>query len=88
MIESEMMTIIDPIGLHARPTSVLVKIAKNFDAQVQIVSNDKKASLSSMMKVLALSVIQGSEIKLIAEGNQAQEAIDALIAEMKQQNLI
>lgn len=88
MIESEMMTIIDPIGLHARPTSVLVKLAKNFDAKVEIVSNGKSANLSSMMKVLALTVIQGSQLKLTAEGPQAQEAMDALIAEMKAQSLI
>ncbi len=88
MIESEIMTIVDPIGLHARPTSVLVKLAKQFDAQVEIVSGDKKANLGSMMKVLALTVIQNSQIKLIAEGAQAQEAVDALIAEMKAQNLI
>ena len=80
--------IIDPIGLHARPASVVVQEANKFESDIKITSNGKEANLKSIMSVLAMGVKNGEDVKIEAAGKDADKAIEAIVAAMKSNDLI
>jgi phosphotransferase system HPr (HPr) family protein len=70
-----------PIGLHARPAAVFVRLASSFPAAVtiqKISSVTKAVNAKSILAVLSLGVNQGDRIALDAEGDRADEALAAL----------
>ncbi len=76
-IEQEVV-IRNKLGLHARAAIKLVELANQFEAEITLVHGDKKASAASVMGLLVLETCQGQSIKLIAEGKQADKAMQAL----------
>lgn len=70
-------------GLHARPLAMFVKVARGFEAEVQVsnISLAKgPANGKSPIELLTLSVLQGNEIAIAAEGPDADEALQAIIS--------
>jgi len=65
-------------GLHARPASMFVKLASNFDCDVYVQSGNKKVSGKSIMGMITLEVVKGAIINLSAEGDDASECLKAL----------
>lgn len=68
-------------GLHARPTTNLVNVVKQFDAKISVqnLSRDTAAvSAKSLMKIVALGAVCGHRLRFVAEGNEAQQAIEAI----------
>jgi phosphocarrier protein len=83
------VTITDPIGLHARPASVLTTEASKFESDIKIVTTaGKEANLKSIMSVMALGVANGEEITIKAEGGDAEAALTKLEEVMKSNGLI
>lgn len=81
--------ITDPVGLHARPASVIVTTASKFKlSEITISENGKSGNLKSIMNVMALGIKQGAEITVEAIGPDADEAIIAIEETMKENNLI
>ncbi|ARU92262.1 phosphocarrier protein Hpr [Spiroplasma clarkii] len=80
--------ITDPVGLHARPASVLSKEASKFASDIKLKCGDKEANLKSIMNVMALAVKTGSEITVEAEGADEKEAITAIEQSMKDNSII
>ncbi|WP_413113202.1 fused PTS fructose transporter subunit IIA/HPr protein [Thaumasiovibrio sp. DFM-14] len=71
----------NPHGLHARPGAVLVSQAKKFESTIKVSNlngNGKQVNAKSLMKVIGLGVTQGHELKFVAEGPDAQEALVAI----------
>src|SRR5918911_155866 len=66
-------------GLHARPAAEFVKKAKQFDAKITVVKDNKEANAKSPMKIMTLGAKKGDEVLIRAEGDDAEEAVDALI---------
>ena len=62
-------------GLHARPAKVLVNLAKQFKADIRLQHGEKKANAKSMVSVLTLGVVSGSEITVQADGVDEEKAI-------------
>lgn len=75
---SEKITIQLATGLHARPASMLVALAKGFKSAISIRTNTKVANASSMINVLALGLKCGTEIEVVAEGDDEVIALKAL----------
>lgn len=69
-------------GLHTRPAAQFVKEAKEFDADINVTSNGKTASAKSLFKLQTLGLVKGTEITISAEGPQAKQAVDHLVALM------
>ena len=69
-------------GLHTRPAAQFVKEAKEFDADINVTSNGKTASAKSLLKLQTLGLVKGTEITISAEGPQAKQAVDHLVALM------
>jgi phosphotransferase system HPr (HPr) family protein len=75
-------TITHAVGLHARPAALFVQTAKRYTAAITVHCGERKASAKSMVQVLTLGAKQGSELTIQAEGDDADQARQAL------QNLI
>ena len=68
----------DKAGLHARPATALVALAKSFSADVAVEHNGQCADGKRLMSLLQLGVRQGDRIRLLAKGHDAQQAVQAL----------
>lgn len=68
------------LGIHARPASLFVKIASRYDAEVMVQNGDSKVSGKSIMGLMTLAVSCGTRLRVTAEGEDAEEALDELTA--------
>ncbi|PPK52971.1 HPr family phosphocarrier protein [Marinobacter persicus] len=74
------VTIINKLGLHARATAKLVATASEFDSSVQLRGKGREVDAKNIMQVMMLAASQGTEVELVADGPDEEEAIDALVA--------
>ena len=79
MIQST-TTIINRLGLHARASAKLTKLAGSFPCDIWVSRGERRVNAKSIMGVMMLAAGMGSEIVLETEGDRAQEAMDALLA--------
>lgn len=77
---SRSVKITNRLGIHARPASLLVKTASRYDADVAIEKNGNRVSAKSMMGLLTLEASHGSDLLLLASGNDAEQVLDELEA--------
>jgi phosphocarrier protein HPr len=73
-------TVRNKMGLHARPAALIVQTANKFPCEVTLVKDGQDVNAKSIMGVLMLAAAQGSVIKVRAEGDEAQNCIDAICA--------
>ncbi|WP_292252592.1 HPr family phosphocarrier protein, partial [Mesorhizobium sp.] len=66
-------------GLHARPATRFVKLAKGFESDVELIKDGKAVSAKSSVKLMLLAVKENQEVTVRANGADAIEAIEALI---------
>lgn len=62
-------------GLHARPCSELVKLASKFTSRMWIEFGSRRVDAKSLLGLLTLAISSGSEVFVIAQGPDAQEAV-------------
>ncbi|MFZ5717928.1 MAG: HPr family phosphocarrier protein [Pseudomonadota bacterium] len=72
--------IVNKRGLHARASAKFVKLAAAFDAEVSVSKDGQTVDARSIMGLMMLAASPGCCIEIRAEGEQAQEALDALAA--------
>ena len=77
MIE-QIVTVTNRAGIHARPAAVLVQAAKDFKANIYLEKGHSKINAKSIMGILTLAAAYGTELKLIAEGEDEQTAIETI----------
>lgn len=65
-------------GLHARPATVFAEIAKGFEAEIRVRHGETIANGKSLMSLLKLGADQGSQIRIMARGGDAERALQAL----------
>jgi phosphotransferase system HPr (HPr) family protein len=75
---SSIVEVKNETGLHARPASIFVKLAKNFGSTVEVKKGEKKINGKSMLGLLSMSIVQGDEIELIIDGEDEVSALEAL----------
>ncbi len=68
------------VGLHARPASLFVQTAKKFKAKITVRKDDKQADAKSILGVLSLGAEYGHWITIIAEGEDAEDAVRTLVS--------
>jgi phosphocarrier protein HPr len=73
-------TINNKLGLHARASAKLTKLAGSFPCEVWITKGERRVNAKSIMGVMMLAAGLGSTVVLDTEGDRAQEAMDALLA--------
>ena len=67
-------------GLHARPAARLVETARRFRSEVTLSHGNVRASAKDLMDILYLAAPSGSELRLEAEGDDAEAAVAAITA--------
>lgn len=77
MIERE-LEIINRLGLHARAAAKLVHTAGQFSCNVTLVKGDERVDAKSILGIMALGAAQGTKVKLVCEGVDAAEAVEAV----------
>ena len=77
----------DPVGLHARPATILVNQASKFSSNINLIYNGKSVNLKSIMGVMSLGVGQGADVTITAEGADADDAIVAIAETMTKEGL-
>lgn len=67
-------------GLHARPAALFVQEANKYASEIFVHKGDKKVNAKSIMGIMSLAISTNTEIKISAEGPDAQQAVDVLAA--------
>jgi len=74
MLEKE-VTIINKLGLHARAAAKLVNVATKYSSLIEIEKDGQRVNGKSIMGVMMLAAGQGSNIRLLADGDDASESL-------------
>ena len=74
------ITISNKLGLHARASAKLTKLAGSFPCEVWLTKGERRVNAKSFMGVMMLAAGIGSELEMETDGAQEQEAMDALVA--------
>ena len=72
---SKNLTVVNPSGLNLRPAGVLSQTAMKFKSDITIVSGEKKIVAKSVLNVMAAGIKCGTEITLICDGEDEEEAM-------------
>jgi len=80
--------IIDEAGLHARPASILVRVATSFEDDIIIEFKGKKLTLKSIMAVMSLGVPQNAVIAIEVSGDNEPAVFEAIEKVLQDHNLI
>lgn len=73
-------TISNKLGLHARASAKLTKLAGSYPCEVWISRGERRVNAKSIMGVMMLAAGIGSEVTIETDGEREQEAMDALLA--------
>jgi phosphocarrier protein len=79
-MQSQTVKIINQLGLHARASAKLTKLASEFPCEIFIERKARKVNAKSIMGVMMLAAGIGSEVQLETVGEQEEEAMVALVA--------
>ena len=77
---TENVTIINNVGLHARPATFFVQKASSYMSSIWVEKDDRSVNAKSLLGVLSLGIINGMTITLVADGEDEAEAISGLKA--------
>ena len=78
----------DPVGLHARPATILVNQASKFTSNIKLVYNDKEVNLKSIMGVMSLGIPTQSEITISCSGEDEDAAVATIEEVLRAQKII
>ncbi|MEM6365618.1 MAG: HPr family phosphocarrier protein [Planctomycetota bacterium] len=70
--------VINPQGLHARPADLLVRCAASFQSNILLQKGSEQVDCRSILSLLTLGATTGTELTLVADGDDAAEAIAAI----------
>lgn len=67
------------VGLHARPATFFIQKANEFRSFIWIEKEERRVNAKSLLGILSLGIIGGTQIKIIADGADEQAAVNALV---------
>jgi phosphocarrier protein len=65
-------------GIHARPSALLVQTTKNFKSNIYFEKGSDRINAKSIMGIITLGAAYGTELKIIADGDDEEDAVEAL----------
>jgi len=72
----KVITIVNKLGVHARPAAMIVKLANQFKSDIFVEKGNEKVNGKSIMGIMMLAAARGSKIKITARGEDAERALD------------
>jgi len=73
------ITVSNRAGIHARPAAFLVQVAKDFKSSIYLEKGNDRINVKSIMGILTLAAAYKTELKVIAEGEDEEQAVQAII---------
>jgi phosphocarrier protein len=73
------ITIQNRAGIHARPAALLVQATKDFKGNIYFEKGNDRINAKSIMGIITLGAAYGTEIKIIAEGEDEEAAVAAIV---------
>ena len=67
------------VGLHARPATFFIQKANEFKSTVWVEKKERRVNAKSLLGVLSLGIVGGTEIRIIVDGSDEEEALNALV---------
>ena len=77
-MKEQVVVVQNRAGIHARPAALLVQTASKFKAAIFFVKNNEKVNGKSIMGVITLGAVFNTQIKIVADGKDEEEAINAI----------
>ena len=74
------VTVQNQVGLHARPATFFIQKANEFKSSIWLEKEERRVNAKSLLGVLSLGIMGGTDIKIIASGVDEEQAVDALVA--------
>jgi phosphocarrier protein len=75
---SREVTVKNQVGLHARPATFFIQKANEFKSSIFVEKEERRINAKSLLGLLSLGIVQGTSIKIIAEGPDEDGAVAAL----------
>ena len=67
------------VGLHARPATFFILKANEYKSSIWVEKEERRVNAKSLLGVLSLGIVGGTQIRVIADGSDEQEAVENLI---------
>jgi phosphocarrier protein HPr len=79
-VTSRSVTVVNQLGMHARAAAKFVHLATRYQARVRVARDAREMDGKSIMGILLLAAARGSTITISADGEDADDAVSALVA--------
>ncbi len=76
---SKDVTVKNQVGLHARPATFFIQKANEYKSSIWIEKEERKVNAKSLLGVLSLGITKGTEITIIADGADEEDAVSGLV---------
>lgn len=73
------VTVVNKVGLHARPATFFIQKANEYRSTIWVEKEERRVNAKSLLGVLSLGIVGGTDIRIIADGADEQEAVEGLI---------
>ena len=77
---SQVVTIINPLGLHARAAARFVSLAGRFNSQISVTRGSRTMDGKSILGLLLLAAARGAQVAIVADGPDETAAVAALVS--------
>ena len=67
------------VGLHARPATFFNQKANEFKSSIWIEKEERRVNAKSLLGILSLGIVGGTNIRIIADGTDEQQAVESLV---------
>lgn len=73
------VTVKNKVGLHARPATFFIQKANEFKSSIWVEKDERRVNAKSLLGVLSLGIVGSTTVKIIADGEDEQDAVDNLV---------
>ena len=78
-MKEKIIKVLNRAGIHARPSAILVQAIKNFKSNIYIEKDAYRINAKSIMGIITLGAAYGTELRVIAEGEDEEQAVEAIV---------
>jgi len=79
-VTSRTLKVLSTAGLHARPAGLFIETANRFRSAIRVAKGDREVNGKSVLGLMLLEITAGSELTITAEGEDEEQALEALSA--------
>jgi phosphocarrier protein len=80
---SKEVTVQNQVGLHARPATFFIQKANEFKSSIWVERDDRRVNAKSLLGVLSLGIVGGTDIRILAGGADEETAVESLVTLVK-----